>query len=74
MDNIIAVLKEKIEDAEVEYQGEGSHVMLSVLSNQFKSMSRVQRQRFVKQILAPYFESGQLHAVSLQVGVKDECE
>lgn len=72
MNEIVRLLKEKIEDAEVDYQASGSHLMLSVQSKIFEGMSRVQRQRYVKQILAPFIESGELHAVNLKVGVKDE--
>lgn len=74
MNEIIERLKENIEDAEVDYQASGSRLILSVYSDVFKSMNRVERQRYVKKILSPFIESGELHAVSLKVGVKDECE
>lgn len=72
MNDIIAKIEEEIPDAEIDYQISGSHIMLKVNADIFAGMSRVQSQRYVKNILAPFFESGQLHALSLQVGVKDE--
>lgn len=72
MNEIITLLREKILDADIDYEASGSHLVLNIKASIFKDMNRIQRQRYVKQILAPFIESGQLHAVSLQVGVKDE--
>ena len=72
MNEIITLLREKILDADIDYQASGSRLVLNIKAAMFKDMNRIQRQRYVKQILAPFIESGQLHAVSLKVGVKDE--
>lgn len=74
MNEIIALLEKEIKDVELDYQFMGSKLMLQVVSPVFKGMSRVERQRYVKRILFPFIESGELHAVSLKIGVKDECE
>lgn len=67
---VIEALEEKIPDVVVESQVSGSHLKLKIVAPMFATYSRIERQRFVKQILAPFIESGELHAVSLEVGDK----
>lgn len=51
--------------------GQESHFKVLVVSDFFQSKSRVQRQRYIHQILAAEFESG-LHALSLRLLTSEE--
>lgn len=70
MIQVIEALEKNIPDVAVDYQLQGSKLQLKVVAPMFAGLSRLDRQRFVKKILAPYIDSGQLHAVSLVVGEK----
>ena len=46
-------------------QGDGQHFEALIVSAQFEGKSRVKRQQLVNAVLKPYFDSGELHALSM---------
>ena len=53
-------------------EGDGEHFEAILVSSQFVGKSRVQRQQMVNAILRPYFDSGELHALSMKTITPDE--
>ena len=46
--------------------GDGEHFEAILVSSAFAGKSRVARQQLVNAILKPYFDSGELHALSMK--------
>ena len=67
MKEIIQTLEMNIPNAQVSADMQGAHLNLKVVSSFFETMGRLQRQRYVKGILKPWIDSGQVHAVCLKV-------
>ncbi len=53
-------------------EGDGEHFEALVVSAQFVGKSRVQRQQMVNAILRTYFDSGELHALSMKTVTPEE--
>lgn len=53
-------------------EGDGEHFEAILVSSEFVGKSRVQRQQMVNTILRPYFDSGELHALSMKTITPDE--
>ena len=53
-------------------EGDGEHFEAILVSSEFVGKSRVQRQQMVNAILRPYFDSGELHALSMKTLTPDE--
>jgi len=53
-------------------EGDGEHFEAILVSSKFVGKSRVQRQQMVNVILRPYFDSGELHALSMKTITPDE--
>ena len=53
-------------------EGDGEHFEAILVSAQFVGKSRVARQQLVNAILKPYFDSGELHALSMKTLTPDE--
>ena len=53
-------------------EGDGEHFEAILVSSEFVGKSRVQRQQMVNAILRPYFDSGELHALSMKTITPDE--
>ena len=53
-------------------EGDGEHFDAILVSAQFVGKSRVARQQLVNAILRPYFDSGELHALSMKTLTPDE--
>ena len=67
MKEIVETLETNIPGAHVSAEMKGAHLTLSVSSVFFKGQSRLARQRFVKGLLTPWIDSGEVHAVCLHV-------
>ena len=67
MKEIVEKIEDNIPGVEVSAEMKGAHLSLKVTSDFFRGQSRLQRQRFVKGLLAPWIESGQVHALCLKV-------
>lgn len=52
--------------------GDGQHFEALIVSAEFAGKSRVHRQQRVNEILRPYFDSGELHAVSMTTRSPEE--
>ena len=53
-------------------EGDGEHFEALVVSHLFIGKSRVQRQQMVNAVLRTYFDSGELHALSMKTITPDE--
>ncbi|MFB0935706.1 MAG: BolA family protein [Propionivibrio sp.] len=53
-------------------EGDGEHFEALIVSAQFVGKSRVQRQQMVNAFLRPYFDSGELHALSMKTVTPEE--
>ncbi len=53
-------------------EGDGEHFEALLVSSEFVGKSRVQRQQMVNAVLRPYFDSGELHALSMKTLTPDE--
>ncbi len=52
--------------------GDGQHFSAVIVSTEFASLNRVKRQQRVNAILKPHFDSGVLHALSMQTLTPEE--
>ena len=57
---------------ELQVQGDGEHFEALVVSSLFAGKSRVQRQQLVNAVLRSYFDSGELHALSMKAVTPEE--
>ncbi|MFZ4536581.1 BolA family protein [Propionivibrio sp.] len=53
-------------------EGDGDHFEAILVSSEFIGKSRVQRQQLVNVLLRPYFDSGELHALSMKTLTPEE--
>jgi acid stress-induced BolA-like protein IbaG/YrbA len=53
-------------------EGDGEHFEAILVSSGFAGKSRVQRQQMVNALLRPYFDSGELHALSMKTLTPEE--
>ena len=72
MNDMIDKLHRDIPGSKITYVSEGAKMRLSIRAKLFTSMSRLERQRYVKKLLSPWINSGELHAVTMQIE-GDEC-
>jgi acid stress-induced BolA-like protein IbaG/YrbA len=54
--------------------GDGAHFQAVIVSSEFAGLNRVKRQQRINQILKPRFDSGELHALSMQTLTPEEWE
>ena len=57
---------------ELQVLGDGEHFEALVVSSLFAGKSRVQRQQLVNAVLRSYFDSGELHALSMKTVTPEE--
>lgn len=53
-------------------EGDGQHFSAVIVSQQFSGLNRIKRQQRINAILKPHFDSGMLHALSMQTLTPDE--
>jgi acid stress-induced BolA-like protein IbaG/YrbA len=53
-------------------EGDGHHFEAVIVSTHFAGRNRVQRQRMINAVLRPYFDSGELHALSMKTLTPEE--
>lgn len=58
----------------VSVEGDGAHFSAVIVSDQFATLNRVKRQQLINQILKARFDSGELHALSMQTLTPQEWE
>jgi len=65
-DKIEKLINENIPDAVCSFEGDACNLKLTVVSIVFKDLSLVNQHRKVLKLLENDFESGELHALSLE--------
>lgn len=55
-------------------EGDGYHYQVCVISDEFESLNRVQRQKKIYQALGDKVKSGELHALSIKTYTSPEWE
>ncbi len=53
-------------------EGDGAHFSALIVSNEFAGLNRIKRQQRVNAILKEHFDSGELHALSMQTLTPEE--
>ncbi|MCK9989757.1 MAG: BolA/IbaG family iron-sulfur metabolism protein [Rugosibacter sp.] len=53
-------------------EGDGAHFSALIVSNEFHGLNRIKRQQRINAILKPHFDSGELHALSMQTLTPEE--
>jgi len=73
IDEITSLIQSQIPDAQVSVEGEGCNFSVTVISEQFRDQSLLQRQ---KSVMAPFKEkiaSGELHALSVKTRLPEDA-
>ena len=65
------IITDKIHDADIVFVGDDCNLKLSVTSNKFSGVSIIQQHRMILNLLKDNFESGELHALSLETHSKE---
>ena len=58
--------------AHLSVDGDGQHFSALIVSTEFAGLNRVKRQQRVNAILKPHFDTGVLHALSMQTLTPEE--
>ena len=70
--NITEFLQDKFPDADISFDGEDCSSRLVIVSNIFEGLSILNRHKLVMGTLKEYFQSGELHALSLTTKTPSE--
>ena len=63
--DITNFLKSKLPEAEISFDGEDCNSKVLIVSKQFEGLSSLQRHKLVLGVLKEQFQTGELHALSL---------
>ena len=63
--DITNFLKSKLPEAEISFDGEDCNSKVLIVSKQFEGLSSLQRHKLVLSLLKEHFQTGELHALSL---------
>ena len=63
--DIANFLKSKFPEAEISFDGEDCNSKVLIVSKQFEGLSSLQRHKLVLSVLKEHFQTGELHALSL---------
>ena len=63
--NITNFLKSKFTEAEISFDGEDCNSKVLIVSKQFEGLTSLQRHKLVLGVLKEQFQTGELHALSL---------
>ena len=63
--DITNFLKSKFPEAEISFDGEDCNSKVLIVSKQFEGLSSLQRHKLVLSVLKEHFQTGELHALSL---------
>jgi len=72
--DIINFLKSKFPEAEISFDGEDCNSKVIIVSKEFEGLSSLQRHKLVLSTLKDRFESGEIHALSLNTKSPSEIE
>jgi len=62
----------ELECQHLSVDGDGAHFAAVIVSAQFAGLNRVKRQQLINKILKSRFDSGELHALSMQTLTPEE--
>ncbi len=65
-DKIKKIITANIDDAECSFQGDSCNLRVVITSNTFSGMSLLDQHKTVMRLLEDKFQSGELHALSLE--------
>ena len=71
-ERIKKIIAESLPCEGLHVEGDGEHFEAILVSSEFIGKSRVARQQLVNAILKPYFDSGELHALSMKTLTPEE--
>ena len=71
-EEIAEAIRERIRDARVQVAVEGNRALITVVSEAFSGLSRVQKQQAVYACIDRFIADGSLHAVSIRALTPDE--
>ena len=63
--DITQFLKSKFPEADISFEGEDCNSKVLIVSEKFEGLNSLQRHKLVLSALKDYFQSGELHALSL---------
>ena len=63
--DITQFLKLKFPEADISFDGEDCNSKVLIVSEKFEGLNSLQRHKLVLSVLKDYFQSGELHALSL---------
>ena len=69
---LYGILAEALPDAEVEVNGGEGKYSLSVVGSVFEGLTSVKRQQFIYQLIDKHINSGEIHAVTMQLKTPSE--
>lgn len=72
-DQIKALIEGQIPGSQVEVSFEGSHLLLTVVSDAFAGLSRLKKQQLVYGALSDKIADGTLHAVQMKTLTPEEA-
>ena len=71
-EHIKALIADGLPCETLQVEGDGEHFEALIVSAQFTSKSRVKRQQMVNALLRAWFDSGELHALSMKTLTPEE--
>lgn len=74
LDDLQQLLNQAYPNAQVDVQGDGTHFFITLIDDYFENLSLIKRQRDVYSYLQAYIDSGELHAVSMNVKTPNEVK
>ncbi|MDA7828875.1 BolA family transcriptional regulator [Gammaproteobacteria bacterium] len=69
-EDITNIILSDMDDADVKFIGDSCNLKVSISSKYFNNMNIIQQHRKVLNLLKDNFESGELHALSLETKIK----
>ena len=72
--DITNFLKSKFPEAEISFDGEDCNSKVLIVSKQFEGLTSLQRHKLVLGVLREQFQTGELHALSLNTKSPSEIE
>ena len=65
-------LRSKFPEAEISFDGEDCNSKVLIVSNEFEGLNTLQRHKLVLSVLKEQFQTGELHALSLDTKTPSE--
>lgn len=72
-EEIAEAVRAKIEGADVDVLVDGNRALITVVSDAFENLSRVQKQQKVYACIEEYIRDGRLHAVTIRAQTPSEA-